>query len=56
MKKTINYLDKSNNIVSIPTIRLVVIDLLLLLSRLLISINPEEKPNNFYSDSEKERK
>ena len=54
MKKTINYLDKSNNIVSIPTIRLVVIDLLLLLSRLLISINPEEKePNNFYSDSEK---
>ena len=57
MKKTINYLDKSNNIVSIPTIRLVVIDLLLLLSRLLISINPEEKePNNFYSDSEKRKK
>ena len=37
-----NYLEKSSSIVSIPTLRLVIIDVLFSYSRILVSLNPEE--------------
>ena len=53
MEDFTNYLHTSPNIVAIPTIRLVIIDLLLLLSRLLVSLNPDEKnPKKGFSSAE----
>ena len=42
LNKVFNYLEKSSSIVSIPTLRLVIIDILLSYSRILVSLNPEE--------------
>ena len=42
LNRVFNYLEKSSSIVSIPTLRLVIIDVLLSYSRILVSLNPEE--------------
>tara|TARA_B100001250_G_scaffold278167_1_gene240599 strand:- start:560 stop:2818 length:2259 start_codon:yes stop_codon:yes gene_type:complete len=42
LNRVFNYLEKSSSIVSIPTLRLVIFDVLLSYSRILVSLNPEE--------------
>ena len=46
LKETLNYLKESPSIVSIPTARLVIFDILLLFSRISESINPELNKSN----------
>ncbi|MFL2957487.1 MAG: hypothetical protein ACJZ4Z_01685 [Candidatus Thalassarchaeaceae archaeon] len=43
LKSVSKYLEKSTTMVSIPTLRLLIIDLLLIFSRVIVSFNPDER-------------